>query len=258
MKKINFLVLTGAVLLMAVAFCLPSQTSAAAPASDNLKGVILLQVESNGEAWYIDPVDSLRYYLGRPADAFSIMQGLGLGASHANIEKIPSVFHSNSDPDFGLRFKGRILLDVDRKGEAWYINPANLLGYYLDRPDDAFDIMRQTGLGVTDTTVMNISPNITISGVSYDGTGQVAPDEFVQLVNYGRMEQNLGGWKIEDGDGHRFTFPANYNLAPGGMIRIFTNTGDLSFDSASAIWNNDGDTCFLYGSTGSLVETYSY
>ena len=40
------------------------------------KGKILLQVEGNGEAWYVNPGDGKRYFLGRPADAFRIMRDI--------------------------------------------------------------------------------------------------------------------------------------------------------------------------------------
>lgn len=46
------------------------------------KGKIFLQVQNNGEAWYVNPEDGKRYFLGRPADAFQIMRNLGLGISN--------------------------------------------------------------------------------------------------------------------------------------------------------------------------------
>ncbi|MBI4778966.1 hypothetical protein HY797_00745 [Candidatus Falkowbacteria bacterium] len=45
--------------------------------SDRLRGRILLQTESKGEAWYVNPVNKKRLYLGRTADAFAIMRNLG-------------------------------------------------------------------------------------------------------------------------------------------------------------------------------------
>lgn len=47
--------------------------------------------------------------------------------------------------------KGRILLQVKHKGEAWYINPVNGQRYFLSRPADAFNLMRRLGLGITDS-----------------------------------------------------------------------------------------------------------
>ncbi len=51
-------------------------------------GKIFLQVEKNGEAWYVNPINYKRYFLGRPIDAFNLMRDLGLGISDANFEKM--------------------------------------------------------------------------------------------------------------------------------------------------------------------------
>ncbi len=51
-------------------------------APSRLAGHILLRVEANGEAYYVNPEDNKIHYLGRPADAFNIMRGLGLGISN--------------------------------------------------------------------------------------------------------------------------------------------------------------------------------
>ncbi len=40
------------------------------------KGKILLQVEGSGEAWYVNPSDAKRYFLGRPADALKLLANL--------------------------------------------------------------------------------------------------------------------------------------------------------------------------------------
>lgn len=56
--------------------------------SNNQKGRILLQVERKGEAWYINPNDGKRYFLGRPADAFNVMKNLGLGISNSDFNSM--------------------------------------------------------------------------------------------------------------------------------------------------------------------------
>ncbi|PIR93061.1 hypothetical protein COT99_02935, partial [Candidatus Falkowbacteria bacterium CG10_big_fil_rev_8_21_14_0_10_43_10] len=45
---------------------------------DRLKGRIALQVESHGEAWYINPSDGKRYYLGDGNTAYNVMRFLSL------------------------------------------------------------------------------------------------------------------------------------------------------------------------------------
>lgn len=54
------------------------------------RGKIFLAVESKGEAWYVNPGDLRRYYLGRPADAFALLQKFGLGIKNADLNKIPT------------------------------------------------------------------------------------------------------------------------------------------------------------------------
>ncbi|MEK7122232.1 MAG: hypothetical protein AAB855_00075, partial [Patescibacteria group bacterium] len=53
--------------------------------SDRLRGRILLQVESKGEAWYVSPTDGERHYLGRPSDAFRVMREQGLGITNVDL-----------------------------------------------------------------------------------------------------------------------------------------------------------------------------
>jgi len=53
-----------------------------------LKGRIVLQVESRGEAWYINPADGKRYYMKDGDAAYQIMRFLSLGITNENIRKI--------------------------------------------------------------------------------------------------------------------------------------------------------------------------
>jgi len=114
-----------------------------------LKGKIVLQSQEHGEAWYIYPKDMKRYYLGRPQDAFSVMRNLGLGITDKDLVKIPKNTDSWTDKTgIADRLAGQIVLQVEKNGEAYYINPTDKKRYYLGRPNDAFDIMRNLGLGI--------------------------------------------------------------------------------------------------------------
>ena len=116
----------------------------------NLSGMILLDVERNGEAWYVYPEDNRRYYLGRPADAFGLMRELGLGINEVNFQKIASAdMPVEGDLELARRLAGQIVIQTEKNGEAWYIYPKDLKKYYLGRPKDAFKIMRELGLGIT-------------------------------------------------------------------------------------------------------------
>ena len=146
--------LTVAIFLISIIF-LPVQADA-----ENLKnsliGRIVLQVEENGEAWYVDPVERKIIFLGRPKDAFNAMRSLGLGIT---------------DNDFNLfngvasqKLSGRILLQVEKNGEAWYVNPVDLKMHYLGRPADAFNVMRSLGLGITNNDFEKLNKESAVVG----------------------------------------------------------------------------------------------
>ncbi len=52
--------------------------------------------------------------------------------------------------DLGEQLKGRILLQVEEHGEAWYVNPDTKKRHFLGRPADAFNLMRQLGIGISE------------------------------------------------------------------------------------------------------------
>jgi hypothetical protein len=49
------------------------------------------------------------------------------------------------------QLRGRILIQVEQHGEAWYVYPTDNKRYYLGRPSDAFAVMRQLGLGISES-----------------------------------------------------------------------------------------------------------
>ncbi len=153
----------------------------------DLKGRILLQVQEKGEAWYVNPINGERYYLGRPEDAFEVMRSFGLGV----LDKDIGNFQLNRAPS---RLAGRILLQVQDKGQAFYVNPIDLKLYYLGRPQDAFYVMRSFGLGISNSDLVKIKidsssplpPNShkNISLVPESGEKSLFINDFKQSFNF--------------------------------------------------------------------------
>ena len=152
------------ILFSLIFFLLPCLTKASG-LGEQLAGRILLNVEGHGEAWYVYPEDNKRYYLGRPHDAFEIMRELGLGITEFDFQRLAQA-GMNVDGDLNLarRLAGKIVLQVEKNGEAWYIYPKDLKKYYLGRPADAFRIMRELSLGITRENLAKIhKPGLTES-----------------------------------------------------------------------------------------------
>ncbi len=144
--------------------------------SNSLSGLILLQVEEKGEAWYVEPQNNERHFLGLPSDAFTMMRKFGLGISENNFNK----FQEEGVPS---NFFGRIFLRVESKGEAYYINPVDLKMHYLALPADAFRIMSELALGITNNDIRQIPLGIdefnSIGLVDIDlSIGMIRPEVF--------------------------------------------------------------------------------
>ncbi|MBI5466256.1 MAG: hypothetical protein HY974_03130 [Candidatus Kerfeldbacteria bacterium] len=54
------------------------------------------------------------------------------------------------------RLKGRILLQVENRGEAWYLSPVDGKRYYLANGEAAYQIMRSLSLGIKNTDLRKI------------------------------------------------------------------------------------------------------
>lgn len=117
-----------------------------------VKGNILLQVEEKGEAWYVDPITEKRFYMKDGATAYGMMRSFGLGISSTNFEKL-----NNGDSNLLDRLSGRIVLKVEEKGEAYYIHPTLKTLHYLKNGDEAYRIMRELGLGISNKDLKMVS-----------------------------------------------------------------------------------------------------
>jgi len=174
------------------------QSSQAASLSEKLSGRIVLSVEEKGEAWYINPLDAKRYFLGRPADAFRVMRELGLGINEVQFQELAQAgMPVEGNRELATRLSGRIILQVEKNGEAWYINPLDLKKYYLGRPEDAFRIMRELGLGITRADLARIhKPGLSESLDTYSSYGyesvQTERDDFaVDVIRISLQNPNL-------------------------------------------------------------------
>jgi uncharacterized protein YkwD len=215
---------------LALSLIAPIGTSATSSLAYAQSGKILLQVEENGEAWYVYPKNFQRYYFGRPADAFSIMRSLGLGITNADLAKIPvEGDFSQGDSALRKRLSGSILLQVEEHGEAWYVYPGNLKRYYLGRPADAFAIMRSLGLGITNqdldtiTSYGSVTDTTTVSSTNTTNTTDTTTETTTTTTDTTTSSTipsfddakfvSDGTWIAGDGSFQKGNVPADVNYA---------------------------------------------
>jgi len=53
--------------------------------------------------------------------------------------------------------QGKILLQVEGAGQAWYVDPSSNTRAFLGRPSDAFQVMRELGVGIKNQDLAKIA-----------------------------------------------------------------------------------------------------
>lgn len=206
---------------ISIAFVVPAPVFAVNDSlAKRLNGRILLQVESYGRAWYVNPTDNTRYYLKDGAMAYEIMSSLGLGISNSDLAKIPSDATGPRNSKLTSRLSGRILLQVQNHGEAWYVNPIDGRRYYLKDGETAYSLMKKFALGVSNADLRAIPMN----------PSQIAQDTAFDDVAYALMRDG----KIIAGKNE------NQILPPASMSKLVTalvllDQTPLRWDRAIAI-----------------------
>jgi hypothetical protein len=119
--------------------------------TERVKGYILLQVQSVGEAWYVHPEDGKRYYMKDGTAAYNMMRYFGLGVSNSDMKKILA-----GDSTLRDRLRGKIVLQVELHGEAYYIHPKFATVHYLKDGVEAYRLMREMSLGITNTDLNSV------------------------------------------------------------------------------------------------------
>lgn len=127
-------------------------------------------------------------------------------------DRIDSVF---ADTPLEEKLKGKILLQVEEKGEAWYVSPHNFERYYLGRPDDAFVLMQVLGMGITNDDLGKIKiAHEYFSGADSDGDG--IPDAVEKSIGTDLHNSDTDGDHYSDME----ELLSDYNPKGEGLIEI--------------------------------------
>lgn len=106
-------------------------------------------------------------------------------------------------------------------------------------------------------TPVTVGTDITkIIGVNYLGV-----DQWVEIANGGTGSMDLTGWMLMNMENQTYSFPANFILEAGSIVRVHAGLGN---DTASDLfnstlqWSREGDTATLKDATGKIVSEYKY
>jgi endonuclease YncB( thermonuclease family) len=133
---------------------------------------------------------------------------------------------------------------------------------------DTVTLTDDTGAVVAEQTYPESSSSgmLSVAEINADAAGNDTNnlnDEYVVFENTGDASLDLTDWQVQDEVEKTYTFPS-FTLDAGAQVTLRTGTGtDTSTDlywgrTGSAVWNNGGDTVFVYDDTGTLVIEEPY
>lgn len=145
-------------------------------------------------------------------------------------------------------------------------------------PDTAWDAelafaqqrARADGAGIWDPAACGEprSDQLTVTAINENPEGDDTLnllEEWVEVTNVTDGPLELTGWGVRDESASkRFYFPDGFVLDAGAAVRVRSGCGaDTANDlhwcvSGSAVWNNDGDTVFVFDPDGSFAAVYTY
>ena len=108
--------------------------------------------------------------------------------------------------------------------------------------------------------------SIQVKTVNADAAGDDTTnldDEYVVFENPDAADLDLTGYAVEDEVQKRYEFPDGFVLRGGATVTLRTGSGtdtdtDLYWGQSSPVWNNSGDTVFVFDDTGTQIVAYSY
>ena len=111
-------------------------------------------------------------------------------------------------------------------------------------------------LGATTTS----SNQVYVSSLYVGAPHQTVNQEYVKITNKGTTAISMKGWRITDkGAIHTYKFSSSYTLKAKSTVTLYTGRGTntatkLFWQRSAFVWNNEGDTAYLYNAQGKLVS----
>lgn len=124
------------------------------------KGLFIIKPEDRGELYYLDPYNPLLHYIPGVQAMRGLLEDKAIGISDITLSLAARA------PDAPLAVKetggyasdlsleslgGRIFLQVESRGELWYVNPVNFKRYYLGDSSEAFEVANSLALGIANS-----------------------------------------------------------------------------------------------------------
>lgn len=134
------------------------KVQAAEEGSARYDGFFVVESGSSSPYWYVTPDGSSRFGFKSSDDFSKLLARVGIGITTKNLDKIPASGLPKNQESVLLtdRFAGDILLQVEKDGAAWYVDPIDHVRYELKNGQAGFDTVKKLALDISPTHLAEI------------------------------------------------------------------------------------------------------
>jgi len=148
--------------------------------------------------------------------------GLHTGEYHYHDENDNAIFTYDNNPDLyelntAKRLRGNILLQVEERGEAWYVRSSDSKRYYMKDGDVAYEMMRFFSLGITDDDLAHI-PTVQDTTQMNSSASVCSTNSFASSLSGEillQVQQHGEAWYVD----------------PAKCLRIYLKDGSAAYES---------------------------
>ncbi|MCX6793160.1 MAG: fibrobacter succinogenes major paralogous domain-containing protein [Candidatus Falkowbacteria bacterium] len=137
-KYIQFLNSKKGLVILLALFAFAATYASAVGVNKNPNIGVMVPVNDYEPAWYINPGTKEKIVLTEPLSALRVMKKFGVGIKH-------STLHKYLKSGFPKNLAGKVLLDVEARGQAYYVSALDLSGHFLGQPNFALLVFRENG-----------------------------------------------------------------------------------------------------------------
>src|SRR3989339_582847 len=135
-----------------------SQAATKVLAKDLYAGSIVVEENFNTPSWwYIDEVSGEKYPLKDGVSITRLLQKFGQGIHDKDLNKLATSTESlNVDYKLVNKYQGKFLIQVDKSGEAWYLNPLDDLLYRVENGVEGLQQLKYLAIDISTTKLKSI------------------------------------------------------------------------------------------------------
>ncbi len=107
--------------------------------------------------WYIDESSGEKYHLKDGVSMTRLLQKFGQGIHDKDLQKLATSTESlNVDYKLINKYQGKFLIQVDKAGEAWYLNPLDDLLYRIENGAEGLQQLKYLALDISTAKLNSI------------------------------------------------------------------------------------------------------